>query len=237
MWIYGRNPVLEAAREGGVRRVLVARGVEHKFLKKLEDAGIPYELVPRIELDQLVRTTHHQGIVAEIEAIRLAEPDAPLRLARERGELPLVVLLDGITDPRNYGAILRSAEALGAHGVVSETRRSAPLSPVAVKASAGAARHLPVVQVPNLPRYIEELKKAGVWVYGLAGEGEVALGEADYERPLAWVIGSEGSGLRRLVRDRCDQLVHIPLRGRTPSLNAAVAAGIAVHWALAARRG
>ncbi|WP_457634280.1 23S rRNA (guanosine(2251)-2'-O)-methyltransferase RlmB [Oceanithermus desulfurans] len=237
MWIYGRNPVLEAAREGGVRRVLVARGVERKFLKKLEAAGISYELVPRIELDQLVRTTHHQGIVAEIEEIRLAEPDAPLRLARERGELPLLVLLDGITDPRNYGAILRSAEALGAHGVVSETRRSAPLSPVAVKASAGAARHLPVVQVPNLPRYIEELKEAGVWVYGLAGEGEVALEAADYDRPLAWVIGSEGSGLRRLVRDRCDQLVHIALRGRTPSLNAAVAAGIAVHWALAARRG
>ena len=237
MWIYGRNPVLEAAREGEVRRVLVARGVERKFLKQLEAEGIRYQLVPRIELDQLVRTTRHQGIVAEVAEVPLADPEEPLRRAEARGELPLLVLLDGVTDPRNYGAILRSAEALGAHGVVSETRRSAPLSPVAIKASAGAARRIPVVQVPNLPRYIEDLKKAGVWVYGLAGEGEVALEEADYDRPLAWVVGSEGSGLRRLVRERCDQLVHIPLRGQTPSLNAAVAAGIALHWAQAARRG
>ncbi|WP_456411409.1 23S rRNA (guanosine(2251)-2'-O)-methyltransferase RlmB [Oceanithermus sp.] len=237
MWIYGRNPVLEAAREGEVRRVLVARGVERKFLKQLEAEGIRYQLVPRIELDQLVRTTRHQGIVAEVAEVPLADPEEPLRRAEARGELPLLVLLDGVTDPRNYGAILRSAEALGAHGVVSETRRSAPLSPVAIKASAGAARRIPVVQVPNLPRYIEDLKNAGVWVYGLAGEGEVALEEADYDRPLAWVVGSEGSGLRRLVRERCDQLVHIPLRGRTPSLNAAVAAGIALHWAQAARRG
>jgi len=229
--------VLEALREGGVRRVLVARGVERKFIKRLEEAGARYELVPRIELDQLVRTTHHQGVVAEIRDIRLADPQEPLKRAQRRGEKPLLVLLDGVTDPRNYGAIIRSAEALGAHGVVSEARRSAPLSAVAVKASAGAAYHLPVAQVPNLPRYITELKQAGVWVYGLAGEGETALEEADYDRPLAWVVGSEGSGLRRLVRDRCDQLVHIPLAGKTASLNAAVAAGIAIHWAVAARRG
>jgi 23S rRNA (guanosine2251-2'-O)-methyltransferase len=235
MWIYGRNPVLEALREGGVRRVLVARGVERKFLKKLEAAGASYELVPRIELDRLVRTTHHQGVVAEIRDVKLADPEAPLRLAAKRGEKPLLVLLDGITDPRNYGAIIRSAEALGAHGVVSEARRSAPLSAVAIKASAGAAYHLPLVQVTNLPRYIDEIKQNGVWVYGLAGEGEATLAEVDYDRPLAWVIGSEGSGLRRLVRDKCDQLVRIPLVGKTESLNAAVAAGIAIHWALASR--
>ncbi|WP_457637220.1 23S rRNA (guanosine(2251)-2'-O)-methyltransferase RlmB [Oceanithermus sp.] len=235
MWIYGRNPVLEALREGGVRRVLVARGVERKFLKKLEAAGAVYELVPRIELDRLVRTTRHQGVVAEIRELTLAEPEAPLRLAAKRGEKPLLVLLDGVTDPRNYGAIIRSAEALGAHGVVSESRRSAPLSAVVVKASAGAAYHLPLVRVPNLPRYIEEIKKNGIWVYGLAAEGEVELAEADYDRPLAWVIGSEGSGLRRLVREKCDLLVRIPLSGKTESLNAAVAAGIAIHWAQASR--
>ena len=150
--------MLEALREGGVRRVLVARGVERKFIKRLQAEGVEFELVPRIELDRLVRTTHHQGVVAEIADVRLAEPEAPLALARKRGEKPLLVLLDGVTDPRNYGAIIRSAEALGAHGVVSESRRSAPLSAVAVKASAGAAYHLPVVQVTNLPRYIEELK-------------------------------------------------------------------------------
>ncbi len=229
--------MLEALREGGVRRVLVARGVERKFIKRLQAEGVEFELVPRIELDRLVRTTHHQGVVAEIADVRLAEPEAPLALARKRGEKPLLVLLDGVTDPRNYGAIIRSAEALGAHGVVSESRRSAPLSAVAVKASAGAAYHLPVVQVTNLPRYIEELKAGGVWVYGLAGEAVRTLEEADYDRPLALVIGSEGSGLRRLVRERCDELVAIPLRGRVGSLNAAVAAGIAIHWAQAARRG
>ena len=139
------------------------------------------------------------------------------------------MLLDGITDPHNYGAIIRAAEALGAHGVVSEERRSAPLSPVAVKASAGAALKIPLLRVKNLPRYIEGLKDRGVWIYGLAGEAEKTLEEADYARPLAWVVGSEGKGLRRLVREKCDELLAIPLKGKTPSLNASVAAGIALY--------
>ena len=139
MWIYGRNPVLEALRAGRARRVLVARGVEGWLLKELERLGAPYTLVPRIELDTLLRTTHHQGIAAEVEDPPYASLEDALRLAASRKEPPLLVALDGVTDPRNYGAMIRSALALGAHGVVSEERRAAPLSPLALKASAGAA--------------------------------------------------------------------------------------------------
>jgi len=229
MWIYGRRPVLEAIREGRARRVVLARGVEHRLVRELKALGVPFEWTSRVELAEMVGTTRHQGIAALVEGIAYAEVEAPFRRAERLGELPLLVLLDGITDPQNYGAVIRSAEALGAHGVVSEERRSAPLSPVVVKASAGAAARIPLVRVKNLPRHIEALKARGVWVYGLAGDSERTLEDADYQRPLALVIGSEGKGMRRLVRERCDELLAIPLKGRTPSLNASVAAGIALY--------
>ncbi len=231
MWIYGRRPVLEAIREGRARQVVLARGVEQRLVRELKALGVPFEWTSRVELAELLGTTRHQGIAARVEGIAFADPEAPFRRAEARGELPLLVLLDGITDPQNYGAVIRSAEALGAHGVVSEERRSAPLSPAVVKASAGAAARIPLVRVKNLPRYIEALKERGVWVYGLAGESGRSLEDADYQRPLALVIGSEGRGMRRLVRERCDELLAIPLKGRTPSLNASVAAGIALYRA------
>ncbi len=229
MWIYGRRPALEAAREGRVRRILLARGVEPRLVREVEATGVPFEWTSRVELAQLVGTTRHQGIAAWVEDLAYSDPEAPFRRAESLGEMPLLVLLDGITDPQNYGAIIRSAEALGAHGVVSEERRSAPLSAATVKASAGAASRIPLVRVKNLPRYIEALKARGVWVYGLAGEAARSLEEADYRRPLALVIGSEGKGMRRLVREKCDELLRIPLRGSTPALNASVAAGIAIY--------
>jgi 23S rRNA (guanosine2251-2'-O)-methyltransferase len=228
MTVYGRHPVLEALKEGRVRRLWVARGVEEALLRELRTLGARFELVPRIELDRRLGTTHHQGIAAELEEIVWMDPEAPLRRAQERRELPLVVLLDGITDPRNYGAILRSARALGAHGVVSEERRSAPLSPVALKASAGAAYDLPLVRVKNLPRYQEFLKSKGLWIYGASLQAAKPLRELDLRRPLALIIGSEGKGLRRLVAERCDELVRIPLEG-VESLNAAVALGIFLY--------
>jgi len=237
MLIYGRRPVLEAAREGRVRRIYLARGVEPKLVREVEATGVPYQWTSRVELAQMVGTTRHQGIAAELEEVATASPEAPFERARARGEEPLLVLLDGITDPHNFGAIIRSAEALGAHGVVTEKRRSAPISPVVVKASAGAATRIPIVRVSNLPRYIEELKERGVWVYGLAGEARRTLSEADYKRPLALVVGSEGKGMRRLVREKCDELLAIPLRGETPSLNASVAAGIALYEAWRGREG
>ena len=235
MWIYGRNPVLEALRAGRARRVLVARGVEGWLLKELERLGAPYTLVPRIELDTLLRTTHHQGIAAEVEDPPYASLEDALRLAASRKEPPLLVALDGVTDPRNYGAMIRSALALGAHGVVSEERRAAPLSPLALKASAGAALKLPVVKVKNLPRTLKALKEEGLWVYGLDVRGEKAPWELDYARPLVLVVGSEGEGMRRLVRETCDELFRIPSREEAESLNASVALGIALYQARLAR--
>ena len=235
MWIYGRNPVLEALRAGRARRVLVARGVEGWLLKELERLGAPYTLVPRIELDTLLRTTHHQGIAAEVEDPPYASLEDALRLAASRKEPPLLVALDGVTDPRNYGAMIRSALALGAHRVVSEERRAAPLSPLALKASAGAALKLPVVKVKNLPRTLKALKEEGLWVYGLDVRGEKAPWELDYSRPLVLVVGSEGEGMRRLVRETCDELFRIPIREEAESLNASVALGIALYQARLAR--
>ncbi|MER3555475.1 MAG: 23S rRNA (guanosine(2251)-2'-O)-methyltransferase RlmB [Meiothermus sp.] len=229
MLIYGRNPVLEALHEGQVSRLWVARGVEGWLLRELKSMGAEYELIPRIELDQMVRTTQHQGLVAEVQEVHFSDPETPFKLASSRNEQPLLVILDGITDPRNYGAIIRSAFALGAHGVVTEERRSAPLSALVVKASAGTANKLPLVQAKNLPRYLEELKGRGLWIYGTGGRADKDLTQLDYKRPLAIVIGSEGEGMRRLVTEHCDELARIPLAEGAESLNAAVALGIVLY--------
>ncbi len=226
MLLYGRNPVLEALQDGRVSEVLVARGVEEAFVAQLKATGVRMKFAPRIELDQLAGTTQHQGVLAEVEDLEWASVDDILDLAEKRGEELLIVLLDGITDPRNFGAIIRSAEVLGAHGVVVEERRSAPLSPVVAKTAAGATSYLPVAQTKNLPRLMDALKKDGVWVYGAAGEAAQDVRKVDFSGKVALVIGAEGEGMRRLVREKCDALVSIPVRGRVQSLNASVAAGI-----------
>ncbi|WP_119674564.1 23S rRNA (guanosine(2251)-2'-O)-methyltransferase RlmB [Deinococcus sp. RM] len=226
MLLYGRNPVLEALQDGRVSEVLVARGVEEAFVAQLKATGVRMKFAPRIELDQLAGTTQHQGVLAEVEDLQWASVDDILDLAEKRGEALLIVLLDGITDPRNFGAIIRSAEVLGAHGVVVEERRSAPLSPVVAKTAAGATSYLPVAQTKNLPRLMDALKGDGVWVYGAAGEAAQDVRKVDFSGKVALVIGAEGEGMRRLVREKCDALVSIPVRGRVQSLNASVAAGI-----------
>lgn len=233
MWIYGRNAVLEALREGQTERVLVARGIQPAMLAELKRAAraadAALEEVPRIQLDQALRTTRHQGVAAELPEVPTGTLDDAFDRAAQRDERLLLVLLDHLTDPRNVGAIIRSAEALGAHGVVTEERRSAPLSAVVVKAAAGATSLLPIVVVTNLPSVIERLKERGVWVYGADGEAPSTPEQVDWDRDAAIVIGSEGEGLRRLVRDRCDDLVRVPMRGRVGSLNASVAAGILLY--------
>lgn len=240
MWIYGRNAVLEALRDAQVERVAVARGVQPGMLRELrraaEAAGAQLDEVPRIQLDQALKTTQHQGVAALLPEVRTTGLDAAFELAAARGEKLLLVLLDHLTDPRNVGAIIRSAEALGAHGVVMEERRAAPLTAVVVKAAAGATAHLPLVVVKNVARTIEELKERGVWVYGADGAADDTPTDLDWDRQLALVIGSEGDGMRRLVRERCDELVAIPLAGKVGSLNAGVAAGILLYAAVTARR-
>ncbi len=239
MLIYGRNPVLEALQTGSIERVYAAQGIEKAFARELEElcqtADVPLEWHPRIELDQAVKTTQHQGVVAELPDAQWSDLEDCFALAKRRSEQLLLVLLDGITDPHNFGAIIRSAEVLGAHGVVVEERRSAPLSATVVKASAGATTHLPIVQIKNLPRLIDELKDQSIWVYGAAGEARVALGQLDFDRPIALVIGSEGDGLRRLVREKCDELLRIETKGKVQSLNASVAAAILIHEVVSRR--
>ncbi|MGQ9753620.1 MAG: 23S rRNA (guanosine(2251)-2'-O)-methyltransferase RlmB [Thermaceae bacterium] len=237
MRIYGRNPVLEALRQGRARKVYVARGVEAWFLRELEALGADYILVPRIELDQALKTTHHQGVMAEVEDPPYQDLEAAFEFAQARKEPLLLVLLDGVTDARNYGAILRTALALGAHGVVSEERRSAPLSPLALKASAGAAYKIPVIRVKNLPRTLGLLKERGVWVYGAEVKGEKPLQALDFRRPLALVFGSEGEGMRRLVREGCDELFRIPIREEAESLNVNVAVAVVLYQAGLSRMG
>jgi len=235
--------VLEALRGGQAEQVLVAKGIQPGALKELEKAArqsdTPLEQVPRIQLDQALKTTNHQGVAAVLPEVPTAALEDSLRLAERRGERVLLVMLDQLTDPRNVGAIIRSAEAFGAHGVVMEERRSAPLSAVVVKASAGATSHVPIVIVTNLARTIEELKERAVWVYGAAPAATKGQGaydsdhqspeQIDWDRDAAIVIGSEGSGLRRLVRERCDGLVSLPMAGQIGSLNASVAAGILLY--------
>ncbi|THF71080.1 23S rRNA (guanosine(2251)-2'-O)-methyltransferase RlmB [Deinococcus sp. Arct2-2] len=237
MLLYGRNPVLEAIADGRVAEVVVARGVEESFIKELKALDVLVRFTSRIEMDQMVGTTQHQGVVAEVEDLKWASVDDIFERAESRGEPLLIVLLDGITDPRNFGAIIRSAEVLGAHGVVVEERRSAPLSPVVAKTAAGAVAYLPVAQTKNLPRFIDALKEDNVWVYGAAGEAAQDIGRTDFSGKLALVIGAEGEGLRRLVREKCDVLVKIPTSGRVQSLNASVAAGILLYEATRNRGG
>ena len=240
MIIYGKQAVLEALQDGNVDKVLLAKGLHPQTISDIEKAAQKHDVdvqqVPRISIDQSAGTTRHQGVLAEVPDLTYSDPDAPFALAEKRGQRPLLVLLDQVTDPRNYGAIIRSAEVLGAHGVVTEERRSAPLSGVVAKTAAGASSHLPLVQVKNLPRYIDDIKNRNVWVYGADGDAYSTPTQVDWDRDVALVIGSEGSGMRRLVRDKCDELVAIPMRGQIASLNASVAAGILLYAIIQGRQ-
>ena len=192
--------------------------------------------VDRRKLDGMSVTHAHQGIIALAAARPYATLDDIFALAESRGEAPLIVVCDELSDPHNLGAIIRSAECAGAHGVVIPKRRSAGLTPVVAKASAGAVEYLPVARVPNIPSALKELQTRGVWVYGTAADGGQALFDADFQGPAAIVIGNEGAGMGRLVRQTCDVLVRIPMRGRISSLNASAAAAILLYEAVRQRK-
>jgi 23S rRNA (guanosine2251-2'-O)-methyltransferase len=236
MLIYGINPVLEALRSGRVTEVRVlergsARLAEVVKVAEREHVGV--RQISAAELDRAARGGVHQGVVAELrDASSVSVED----LVVEATGAPLIVVLDGIEDPHNLGAILRTADAAGASGVVRQSRHAAPLGGATAKASAGAVAHVRIAEVVNIARALEQLKNAGVWTVGLAGDAPQPYDAVDYSLPTALVVGAEGTGLRRLVRERCDWLVSIPMRGHVQSLNVSVAAGIALFEAVRQRR-
>jgi 23S rRNA (guanosine2251-2'-O)-methyltransferase len=235
--IYGINPVVLALRAGSVRRIRVAARDDKRVEEILALArarGIRVERVEAQILERAARGGVHQGVVAELEPIR--DYSVAEIVAAAAPEAPLLVVLDGVEDPHNIGAVLRSIDAAGAHGVVRQARHAAPLDGVAMKASAGAAASVRVATVVNIARAVEELKEAGVWTVGLAGEAETRYDEVDFTLPTALILGGEGTGLRRLVRERCDRLVSIPMHGAVGSLNVSVAAGVTLFEAIRQRR-
>ena len=240
--IEGRNAVIEALRAGtAIDKIYLQKGETDRTLghvaSKARAAGIVVVEADRRKLDAMSRTHAHQGVIALSAVREYAGVEDILRAAADRGEPPLVVVCDEISDPQNLGAIIRTAECAGAHGVIIPKRRSAGLTAIVAKTSAGAVAHVPVARVPNIPALLKDLKKQGVWVFGTAADGDTALYTADLKGPAAIVIGSEGTGMTRLAAENCDFLVSIPMRGKLNSLNASAAAAILLYEAVRQRIG
>ncbi len=238
--IEGRNAVIEALRAGiSIDKIFIVRGETDATLGHIASAarekGIVVVDTDRRKLDNMSRTHAHQGVIAIAAVREYATVDDILGAARTRGEPPLVVVCDEISDPHNLGAIIRTAECAGAHGVIIPKRRSAGLTAVVGKTSAGAVAHLPVARVANLTALLKELKDDGLWIFGADAAGDRPLYEADLKGPAAIVIGSEGSGMSRLVAEQCDFKVSIPLRGQINSLNASAAAAVLLYEAVRQR--
>ena len=240
--IEGRNAVIEALRVGTpIDKVYIAKGETDAALghiaAKAREAGAAVVDCDRRKLDAMSITHAHQGVIA-IAAVRAyATVEEILQAAAEKGEAPLIVVCDELSDPHNLGAVIRTAYCAGAHGVIIPKRRSAGLTAVVAKTSAGAVSHLPVAKVSNLTNCLKELKEAGVWVYGTAADAKQSLYQADLKGPAAIVIGSEGTGMSRLVRETCDALVSIPMKGDLNSLNASASAAILLYEAVRQRLG
>ena len=238
--IEGRNAVTEALRAGTpIDKIFIARGETDKTLGHIAStaraAGVVVVEADRRKLDYMSATKAHQGVIALAAVREYASVEDILSAARERGEAPLLVVCDEISDPHNLGAIIRTAECAGAHGVIIPKRRSVGLTAVVGKASAGALEYLPVARVSNLVSTIRDLQKAGVWVFGTAADGDTGLYTADLKGPAAIVIGNEGEGMSRLVSEACDFKVSIPMHGRISSLNASNAAAILLYEAVRQR--
>lgn len=237
MVIYGINPVIEALRAGRVRRVRVGPRRDRRIDDAIALARAARVAVERIDLPALDRAARggvHQGIVAELAP--LEDHSLQAIVAAAAPDAPLIVVLDGVVDPHNVGAIIRTADAAGVHGLVRQARRAAALDGAAAKASAGAFAHIRLATVVNIARAVDELKDAGVWTVGLAGDAAEPYDRVDFTLATALVFGAEGTGLRRLVRDRCDRLVSIPMKGAVSSLNVSVAAGVTLFEAIRQRR-
>ncbi len=238
--IEGRNAITEALKSGrAINKVFLADGDVDKSLGRLaaqaKDAGAVVVRIDRRKLNEMSPTGAHQGIIASVAAHEYSTIEEILASAKEKGEAPLLVICDELSDPHNLGAILRSAECAGAHGVIIPKRRSVGLTAVVGKASAGAIEYMPVARVSNLSAAIRELKDRGVWIYGTAAEGASPLYQTDLTGPTAIVIGNEGVGMSRIVAESCDFKVSIPMKGKISSLNASAAAAILLYEAVRQR--
>lgn len=234
--IYGVNAVNEALKARKVARLIHARGAGPRvdaLIARAKELRIPVETSDPMHLEKLSRGGVHQGVAAELQQMAAYTLDEVIASADGP---PLLVVLDGIEDPQNVGAILRTANAAGVHGVVRQARHAARLDGAAAKASAGAVNHIQIATVVNIARTIEELKEKNIWTIGLDGTATETYDEVDYTLPTAFVLGAEGDGLRRLVRETCDRLVRIPMIGEVESLNVSVAAGVALFEAVRQRR-
>lgn len=238
--IYGRNPVIEALSSGReIDKVCLQDGLTHSQISKIaalcKERRIPFQFVNRKKLDELSDGGNHQGVVAYAAAHKYASVEDILALARDRGEAPFILIADGLSDPHNLGSIIRTANAAGMHGIIIPKNRSTGLSATVAKVAAGAVEHILVAKVSNIAQTIEKLKKEGVWVAGTDLSAKEYHYNSDLKGPLAIVIGSEGEGISRLVREKCDFLVKIPMIGEIESLNASVAAGVLIYEAVRQR--
>jgi 23S rRNA (guanosine2251-2'-O)-methyltransferase len=235
--LYGRQPVHEVLRAGRrqVFKILLAKGVRQaevvtQILTLAEQAHVSVQATEQRDLDKFGGEVNHQGLAAEVAGYPYADLASLLAIARQAEDPPFLLLLDHVQDPQNLGSLLRSAEAVGVHGVVIPARRAASVTPAAVRASAGAAEHIRVAQVPNLVQAMESLKSNGIWLAGLEALPEARLyTQADLTGPVGLIVGSEGRGLARLIRETCDFLIRLPMRGQVGSLNAAIAGAIALY--------
>ncbi|MFX3674678.1 MAG: 23S rRNA (guanosine(2251)-2'-O)-methyltransferase RlmB [Paenisporosarcina sp.] len=237
----GKNPVLEALRSGReMNKVWIAEGVKKagvaELLQLAREAGIIVQFVPKNKVDQLTDGANHQGIAASVAAYRYAELDELFESALSRNEDPFFLILDELEDPHNLGSILRTADATGVHGVIIPKRRAVGLTAVVAKTSTGAIEHIPVVRVGNLAQTVDDLKKRGVWIAGTDAKGSADYRRMDAKLPLAVIIGSEGKGMSRLLKEKCDFLYHMPMVGKVTSLNASVAAALLMYEVLRNRQ-
>lgn len=230
--IAGKNPVLEALRAGReINKLFIAEGVKKTGVEELLDLakerGVLVQFVPKQKIDKLAE--NHQGIVAAVAAYDYAEIDDLFAAAAAKNEDPFFLILDELEDPHNLGSIMRTADAIGVHGIIIPKRRAVGLTAVVAKASTGAIEHVPVVRVTNLAQTVDELKNRGIWIAGTDAQGSVDYRKMDATLPLAVIIGSEGKGMARLLRDKCDFLYHLPMIGHVTSLNASVAAALLMY--------
>ncbi|MCF6411874.1 23S rRNA (guanosine(2251)-2'-O)-methyltransferase RlmB [Pseudalkalibacillus salsuginis] len=239
--VTGRNPVLEALRSGrDINKIFVAEGAQKgsigQVISQAKKERIQVQYVPKKKLDALAEGVNHQGVLAYVAAYDYADIEDVFDLAKKRDEDPFFLVLDEIEDPHNLGSILRTADAAGAHGVIIPKRRAVGLTSAVAKASTGAIEYVPVVRVTNIVRTIEDLKARGVWFVATDAKGDQDYTAAQYDMPIGLVIGSEGKGIGRLVKEKCDFLVSLPMKGKVTSLNASVAAGLLMYEVFRQRR-